>query len=221
MISFYLNTYAPLVSCKAGRDASRIYDIPPFVDGSIRREPDLEHPFPAITCLCRGNNFAPRLKPDDVVAYMLKKGRYGQKQSHRRLTAVLRVLEVLSSHSSGETWYRDRKLHLPNNCCVRGNPAKPIEHSHRLHRLSKNLATKDIYRRWDLGYQARIRINGTFVVCESLYCDLNWSAPVVTDRQLKTAFGKIPGTRNPGRLSIKHAQRLLSLLSIDVPLSCP
>lgn len=74
---FYLNTYVPLAASKAGRDASDRYKIAPFVDGSIRREPDLEHPFPAITCLCRADKFAPRLIPGDIVAYMLRKDRYG------------------------------------------------------------------------------------------------------------------------------------------------
>jgi hypothetical protein len=54
MTSFYVNSYAPLVSTSAGVEASRRFGIEPFVDYSIRREPDLEHEYPAITCVCRG-----------------------------------------------------------------------------------------------------------------------------------------------------------------------
>ena len=42
----FLVTYAPLVATAAGRTASENRGIAPFVDGSIRREPDLEQPFP-------------------------------------------------------------------------------------------------------------------------------------------------------------------------------
>ncbi len=38
---------------------------------TCRREPDFESQFPAISALCRGKLFAPRLNPDDLVAYIL------------------------------------------------------------------------------------------------------------------------------------------------------
>ena len=53
MPNYYLNSYAPLVSTAAGRKAWELHELPPFIDGSIRREPDLEHEFPSISCLCR------------------------------------------------------------------------------------------------------------------------------------------------------------------------
>ena len=105
MPSFFLNSYVPLVASKPGRDASKLYGIEPFVDGSIRREPDLEHEFPAISCLCRADKFAPRLQAGDIVAYMLRKDRYGQKRAQRSLTAVLRVLHMFPSHAAAAKWY--------------------------------------------------------------------------------------------------------------------
>ena len=72
--NLYINTYQPLACNAAGRAASEKFGIPPFVDGSIRGEPDLEHQFPSITCLCRGRNFAPRLREGDRVVYLTKKG---------------------------------------------------------------------------------------------------------------------------------------------------
>lgn len=219
MPSFYLNSYAPLVASKAGRTASKLYGIQPFVDGSIRREPDLEHDYPAITCLCRADKFAPRLAAGDIVAYMLRKDRYGQNYAQRRLTAVLRVLGVLPSHAAGAKWYQERQLSLPNNCWIRGNSAKPFEQSHRRHKISNTLAPTQTHRAWDIGYRARAMKYGTFVVCERLYHNLSWSAPEVTEPHLEAVFGAVPGTRNPGRWTIQHAEQLLSLLSIDVPLS--
>ena len=221
MPHFYLNSYAPLVASKAGRDASILYGIEPFVDGSIRREPDLENRFPAISCLCRADKFAPRLEVGDIVAYMLRKDRYGENHAQRRLTTVLRVIDTFQSHTAGAQWYLDQNLVLPNNCWVRGNPAKPFEQSHRLHKFSKTLDAIQLHHAWDASYRGRAMKHGTFVVCESLYRNLDWSAPEVTETQLKLVFGAVPGTRNPGQWTIKHAERLLSLLSIDVPLFVP
>ena len=76
----YLVSYAPLVSSKTGREVSRLHSIPPFVDGSIRREPDLQHKYPSVSCLCRTDKFAPRLRVGDFVAYLTQKRRYGDSE---------------------------------------------------------------------------------------------------------------------------------------------
>jgi hypothetical protein len=150
---------------------------------------------------------------------MLRKGRYGLDHPQRRLTAVLRVVEVFPTHTAGAAWYLKQSLGLPNNCWVHGNPPKPYEQSHRLHKTSAVLASDETHREWDKGYRARAMKFGTFVICERLFHDLSWSAPEVTEAHLKTVFDGIPGTRNPGRWSIKHAEHLLTLLSLDIPLS--
>src|ERR1043166_992916 len=95
----YINSYRPLVSTAEGRRASEKHRVPPFVDGSIRREPDLEHAFPSITCLCRAKQFTPRLHVGDYIAFMTVKGSYDRRTEHRRLTAVLEVLKVRPNHS--------------------------------------------------------------------------------------------------------------------------
>ena len=46
----YLVSYRPLSYNAYGRAAVYKYDLPPFIDGSCRREPDFESPFPSITC---------------------------------------------------------------------------------------------------------------------------------------------------------------------------
>lgn len=69
-------TYRPLGCSPDGRDASERFSIPPLVDGSIRREPDLQHERPGISCLCRGKMFAPRLLVGDHVVYVTAKGGY-------------------------------------------------------------------------------------------------------------------------------------------------
>ncbi len=219
MPNFYLNSYAPLVASNAGREASKQFAIPPFVDGSIRREPDLEHEFPAISCLCRADKFAPRLIEGDVVAYMLRKETYGTGRAQRRLTALLRVIAIHKSHTEGSKWYVDRGLRLPNNCMVHGNSAMPFEHSHRRVRTSNTLAASQTYKDWDIGYRARAMKFGTFVICQSLYCDLTWNSPEILDSHLIQAFGQVPGTRNPGKQSIAQGQRLMDAVGIDMTIA--
>lgn len=221
MPTFYLNSYAPLVASRAGREASLKFNIPPFVDGSIRREPDLEHDYPAITCLCRAGKFAPRLRPNDIVAYMTRRGRYGQDHPQNRLTAVLRVLEAFPNHAAGSKWYVERNLTLPNNCWIRSNPAKPLSQSHRITTVG-GCSDSKIHREWDTAYRARSMVYGAFVVCERLWHDLSWNAPEVTERQMLAVFGHRPGTQNPGAWEIKYARRLFRRLKIDdAPCSRP
>lgn len=221
MASFYINTYDPLVASRAGRLASEEYGLPPFVDGSIRREPDLEHTFPSITCLCRADKFAPRLRVDDFVAYLTKKARYRSGIPHLRLTAILKVHAVLPSHAAAAKWYRTHNLALPNNCWVRGNSAKPLEHSHRKFRTSKCAGLKHAHREWDAGYRWRSAQFGTFVVCQPLFRDLSWNAPIVEDDVLVAAFGRIPGTRNPGKMTMADFEKFMNLLEIRIPPSSP
>jgi hypothetical protein len=219
MSTFYVNTYGPLVASKAGREACAAHGLPPFVDGSIRREPDLEHEFPSISCLCRAGNFAPRLRVGDVVAYMTKKARYRSRTSHWRLTAVLEVRAVLASHLAGAQWYRERGLTFPSNCWVHGNPAKPFEQSHRIFRASSCAGPKRTYREWDATYRLRAMKHGTFVVCTALFRDLSWDAPIIERRHFLRALGKVPGTHNPGALTMDQCCRLMRVIEIDIPLS--
>ena len=218
---FYLNSYSPLVASKAGREASRKHGLPPFVDGSIRREPDLKHAFPAISCLCRAGKFAPRLAKGDVVAYMTRKGRYGGGVPHRRLTAVLQVVHLFPSHEAAAAWYKQQELPLPNNCMVRGNPAKPLDHSHQIHRGSKCLGDARTHKEWDARYRKRKTQHPSVVVCQRLFHSLSLDAPVLEDDTLLKVFGKLPGTQNPGQWDLSHCDRLLKLLRLSVPPSAP
>jgi len=68
--SHYLCTYHPLTENLAGRAAICNHGLPPFIDGSCRREPDFQARVPSISALCRGRNFAPRLWPGDCIAYI-------------------------------------------------------------------------------------------------------------------------------------------------------
>jgi hypothetical protein len=180
----FVNTYQPIVVTRYGIDACDRYGIPPMVDGSIRREPDLEHDWPSISCLCRKDKFAARLRVGDRVVYLTTKGRYGEAEPrpHWRLAAVLRVVRLFDSHAEAATWYEGRGLVLPSNCMVPGNRAVPLAHTHMRGRLraaakAAGCGTKgrrgcgggscggdDVHGAWDRIYRNRAKAHGRFVV---------------------------------------------------------
>jgi hypothetical protein len=206
-----------LVGSRAGRAASDEHSIPPFVDGSRRREPDLEHAFPSISCLCRAGKFAPRLEVGDVVVYLTRKARYGDLPvPHRRLTAVLRVFTVLPTHAAAAEWYRARKLPLPSNCMVPGNAAKPLGESHRIFRSSRCLGEGQTWRAWDAAYRARAKQHKTFVMCEPLFRELSWNAPVVTDEKLVDTMGSVPATQNPGAMTMDGLRAFVEAIGLNL-----
>jgi hypothetical protein len=51
--SCYLNVFRPLAKTPNGRNAIKQHSLPPFIDASCRREPDLESqlPFVSVTVL--------------------------------------------------------------------------------------------------------------------------------------------------------------------------
>ena len=116
--SHYLCTFHPLVENVAGREAIRGHGLPPFIDGSCRREPDLQASAPSISALCRRRNFVPRLFAGDRVAYVSVKGTYAGNTGWP-LVALLTVEERFESHKKAADWYVERGLALPSNCMLR------------------------------------------------------------------------------------------------------
>lgn len=242
MPSLYLNSFHPLVKSRAGVSASEKFNIPPFVDGSIRREPDFEHATPVITCLCRGRMFTPRLQPGDVVAYITVKGKYLMRQRHQRMVCVLIVERLFDSHKQAAEWFKKLDLPLPNNLMVPGNKANPLSKSHRGQKQQSGCAKpicgtggcgsgcgsipdgtcgSTVHSNWDTGYRLRAKKYGRVVACSILYKNVQSSAPIITDEILFEVFGKIPATRNPGRLDLRLLPKLMSQLGIRIPPSSP
>lgn len=220
MPSCYLNTYHPMAGTKSGRDACQRDGIEPFVDGSIRREPDLEHPFPSISCLCRAGKFAPRLRVGDTVVYLTVKGRYcGIRIPHWRLTAVLKVERIFATHVDAARWYHSQDLPLPSNCMVPGNPPKALRQSNCKYRPVG--CAKPNQQSWDNGYKKRAAANGTFIVCTPRFIDLSLSAPVVESRHWMRALGRIPPTLNPPSIPDAALQVLLHDLGVELQPSSP
>ena len=211
----FLATYRPLVRSASGRHAIQEHALPPFIDGSCRREPDFESPFPSITATCRGRNFAPRVQVGDRVMYLTVRGRYpGDMENGWRSVAILRVVHRFDSHDEAAVWYREQRQPLPSNCFAEGNPPKPLE-------LTNGDPPKEVKRReesdpvrvirlWDSTYRQRIARWPVFLVTEAEFMELN-HPPQLVEAQMRAIFGRIPSTLNPPVIACEQLQSLVGL----------
>ena len=207
-MTHFLASYKPLIMNKRGRSAADRYGFPPYVDHSCRREPDFESDFPSITAICRGTRFAPRLNVADVVVYMTVQGTYpGRVGRHRRLTAVLRVIERFDSHRQASEWYEAKGLEIPGNCMVRGNDPLMLDQT-------SNPMNYDRVTRWDAFYRRRVSRTPVFLACEPVFRELH-SPPVLTEDGLREVFGKIPVTRTPPAIATSQYRHLQRRLAFD------
>lgn len=182
------------------------FGIAPFVDGSCRREPDLDSVWPAITALCRASLFAPRLQVGDRIAYVTKRGIYGGDwPRHWRLTALLQVAYRFEMHAAAAVWYTQQRLPLPKNCMVPGNPPAPLDHTD--HILSPEIRSRtagmspgQTVRVWDANYFARAKQHNLMLVCKSLFLELT-QPPRITKEDWIAWNGRVPSTLNPPRIS--------------------
>ena len=209
---FFLCSTWPLCKTAGGRQAVLKYVLPPFVNGMSRREPDLEHPRPAITASSRGRNFAPRLRPSDTVLYTTTKGRWGAVRApHWRLLGALVVERTFASHERAAAHYRAGGLRLPSNLVVDGNAPLPVPltlHHGRAH-------TDD----WDAVCRARAAASGAVAVCAAHAVDLH-RPPVLTPEVLMAVFGTVPNTRTPPEITEAQADRLWDL-AVPPPEAAP
>lgn len=185
----FLATYRPLCGTAAGRVAVETYGLKPYVDASCRREPDLEGRWPTITALCRGRNFAPRLREGDRVAYMTRR-----LNGVWYLTAMLEVVQRFESHASAADWYRAMGVPLPSNCMVAGNPPLPLSHTEGLGAGCTEL------KEWDEFYQERAHKHGVLLRCNSLFQSLE-APPAITRDDWQAWIGRMPATRTPPPIS--------------------
>lgn len=200
----YLVSFHPLCSTRHGRQAVAKFRIPRFIDGSCRREPDLQLALPSISALCRAGKFAPRLRRGDRVFYMTVKGTYGGNEG-RALVAALEVLHVFPSHKSAARWYRKELGTLPSNCMVRGNAPIPVSHTTGLPKntdeswklWSKSQTGPPTLAGWDRGYQERARQFPCFIATRPLKLPSINSPRIVSDYDLCAALRtvKVPSTQ--------------------------
>ena len=220
----FLATYRPLVKTFSGRQAMRQHALPPFIDGSCRREPDFESPFPSITATCRSGNFAPRLRVGDRIAYMTVKGRYlGDAESGWRLVAVLRIIQRFPSHAEAACWYAGQSQPLPSNCLVDGNPPKAFGFTNGdpPAEVKKRMIVREdfvrVIRLWDTTYRQRVDKWPVFLATKAEFIEL-YHPPQLHDADLVAIFTRIPGTLNPPEIPCEKLDRLVEFAT-GTPLS--
>lgn len=213
----FLATFQPLIRTVGGRTAAQRYSLPPFIDGSCRREPDFESLFPSITATCRAGNFAPRLQVDDGVAYLTVKGKYaGDEAPGWRLVAVLRVSRRFSDHNEAAGWYARQGCPLPSNCLVADNPPNAFEltNGNPPAKVKKRVAAESDFRLavrlWDATYRRRVTKWPVFLATKAEFLELI-RPPQLQEIDIVEVFGKIPATLNPPEITCHRLERLVKL----------
>jgi hypothetical protein len=198
-----ITTYRPLALYPRAPWQAQPQPPPPYADFSCRREPDLEHTFPAITGLCRKGKTA-SFHEGERVAYFTA-GRH-------RLAAVLRIERSFGSHAEArDDWYVAHGLPLPRNLVVPGNEPLPFELTcgfftgadGRVVRpnAARGLTPVVLVRQWDGLYRKRAKDAPHVHVCRPLY--VNLTAPIeLKDETAARVFpeGRFPGTQTPKRV---------------------
>lgn len=211
----FLCSFRPLMATARGRAARRDADLPPFIDGSCRREPDLQATVPSITCLCRSTLFAPRLWPADRVVYITNRGTYDGDIGWR-LVAVLIVERRFDSHAQAADWYRAQRLSLPSNCMVADNPPQPFGLTNQRPpaevavRLSEEVDPVRAVRLWDAVYARRARNCGVFLACRAEFLNVH-DPPILRRSDHLRVFGRVPGTQNPPAITDQQYDKLAEI----------
>lgn len=199
-------TFQPLCWTAYGRQ--RLLEDPrlrPYTDASCRREPDLEHGQPAITAICRGRNFAPRLRAGNRAIYLTRKARYpGYAEPCWGLVAALRIVEIQPSHAAAADWYTARALVLPGNLMVPGSTPKPVTQTGGYPKGIRSIQA------WDGGYRHRAGQWPSVAITKHILVCLSRPA-IITRRDLVRVFKKVPSTQTPPGITAAQFDALLEL----------
>ena len=200
-MSFWINKYRPLAASRGGIRAAESSGDAPFVDASHRREPYLSCDLAAISSICRGRNFAPRLRTGDTVVYLTTKARYSDdEQKSNRLTAVLEVVRMHPSHDAAAEWLISEGLPLPPNCVVAGNDGMDTDACIPCSPGTRAAA--------EARYRRRAKEHPMYFICRPLWSELE-SPPIVTDAMLRSSLGQVPVVRTPTTWERENVQSLL------------
>lgn len=202
-MNVYLNTFQPLCINRFGRKNIATFGLVPFIDGSCRREPDFQNPYPAITQLCRPGKLVPRLSVGDLVIYLTKLGNYGNPPAHWNFIAILDVLSLQPIHSSAANYYLANNIPISQNIINNHTAPFLLNMTHGLSGFPHgNLNPNRIISIWDNNYISRAN-NFSKVAITRVWKDhlhLN-NPPQITRQMMMDIFNRIPGTQNPPKLT--------------------
>lgn len=206
-MTIYLSSFYPLVCTNAGKNATRQFDLPPFIDGSCRREPDFEKDFPAITGLCRPG-FAKKLEIDDIVIYTTNKYGIGL----RKIVAVLKVINnSCENHQQAANWYKGNNYAVPNNIMVKQTKPFKLNQTHQKH--DRFSCGSKIIEEWNGGYEKRAIDYPQVAICELLFKEL-YNPIELTEEDMMRIFKRRPGTRNPAIVEEPEWNEIKKILGI-------
>tara|TARA_R110002072_G_scaffold75624_1_gene177865 strand:+ start:8560 stop:9213 length:654 start_codon:yes stop_codon:yes gene_type:complete len=213
-MNVYLNTFIPLAVNKFGRKNANAHNLPPFIDGSCRREPDFQNPFPAISQLCRPKKLVPRLSIGDYVIYITKQGRYGKPSVHWNFIAILEVVDFAQDHKQAEAYYLNNKLPISQNIICNQTSPFSLNKTHGWCGFNPdNLTPEKIIVQWNEVYVERAKANEKTAITKvwqnHLYLH---NPPMITHQKMKEVFGRIPGTQNPPKLKIDEWMKFENLI---------
>jgi hypothetical protein len=201
-MAVFLNSFTPLSVNKFGKKSANLYNLPLYIDGSCRREPDFENSKPAITQLCRPKKLVTRLSKNDLVIYITKLGGYGTKQAHWKLISILEVIQVVPDHKSAYTFYTENNLPISQNIICEKTVPFPLDYTHgQSEHNNSNTDPIRVIEKWNAGYRFRAKQYPQVAITQIwngiLYLD---NPPIIDHEMMKSIFGRIPGTQNPPKL---------------------
>ena len=189
----YLTSFYPLCSTKKGKLAIKTYsELDPYIDGSCRREPDFENPFPCITGLCRPR-FAEKLEEHDIVIYVTNKKGVGS----RKVVAVFKVIKKINDHKSAQDWYNERKITIPNDLMLDRTSPFPLDKTHQIMGWNSWIDGPHNLENWENGYIKRADESKQVAVC-SKEIFINLKEPIaLSDKDWKKISNRALCTQNP------------------------
>lgn len=190
-----------------GRQRAKEHQLPLFIDGSCRREPDLQLKYPAISALCRTSQFAPRLDVGHSIVYCAQKAPYTGNAAFWCLVAMLRVEHRFKNHQEAAEWYLTHEGKLPSNCMVPGNAPDQFDKTlgfpdpKNKGEFNQNDRLLSI---WDAGYKQRAIANPVFLACSTV--EISLDDPVIITDGVKAALPSqiLPNSRL-GKFEITQA----------------
>lgn len=215
-MAVFLTSFTPLAYNKKGLAAAAKYNLPLYIDGSCRREPDFENPKPAITQLCRPTKLVTRLNKDDLIIYITKLGKYGTPTADWKLIAILKVIDVVADHQAALNFYTQQNIPISQNIICSQTTPFPLDKTHELCGFDTNgLTPQRIISKWDALYSWRAKKYPAVAITEVLEGVLHLNnPPIINHQMMKTIFGRIPGTQNPPKLSDIEWQNFKTVMNI-------
>lgn len=197
-MSIFLNSYYPITQTSFGSKAANLHNIHPLEDGSIRREPDLQHSNPGISGLCRPRSMNDiELSEGDIMIY--------KTNGAHTLSAILRVIHRFDDHQSAAGWFTQHNLRIPSNnikvvsLSIRLSHARDFKDYH--HRIGRSDGTDQrLTERWDEGYQYRATHPNSsyFFITEPIYnavsANLQPEEFIQIAPVLRSHYGSVPNT---------------------------